>query len=62
MNANKIEINENGVGYIAITTINVKPTCLEFTDIPAAGSAPPGITATTTIDGKDFSITKYIRK
>jgi len=33
-----------------------------FEEIPASGGAPAGVRATTTINGLDFAITKYLRK
>ncbi len=56
---NYIEMNKNGGTFYPITTSNVSVACLEF--ISLSGS-PSGITATATIDGKVFNITKYIRK
>lgn len=57
--SSSIEIQEAGSGYLPVTTSNVKATCLRFQNI---SGTPAGITATTTIDGIDFTITKYIRK
>ncbi len=60
---NTIEIREGGNGsYIALTTNNVSATCLTFTSIPAAGNAPPGVTAATTLNGFEFVNTHYVRK
>lgn len=57
----KVEISESGVGgtYLPITTENASTTCLRF---GLVGSSLNGLAATTTINGIDFSITKYIRK
>lgn len=59
LNNNKIEIKEsnNGNTFVPITTQNVSAGNLQFTYI-----SPGGITAAVTIDGKDFNLTKYIRK
>jgi prepilin-type N-terminal cleavage/methylation domain-containing protein len=60
---NTIEIREGGsVAYTALTTNNVSATCLTFTSIPAAGNAPSGVTAATTLDGFEFVNTQYVRK
>jgi hypothetical protein len=48
--------------YIPISTSNVSATCLKFRNIPAIGSGPTGVTATSTLNGIDFSVTKYLRK
>lgn len=60
---NIIEMREGGTGsYTAITTGNVSASCLKFASILPTGTGPAGITATTTINGLDFVVTKYIRK
>ncbi len=58
---NSLQIEESGV-VLPITTENVKVVCLQFSIIPAIDGGPPGIAATTTINGVDFAITKYQRK
>jgi type II secretory pathway pseudopilin PulG len=55
---NYVEIAEDGVNYFELTTDNASTTCLKFS---STGTAPIGITATTTIDGVDFVIKKYVR-
>lgn len=56
-------IREGGTGpFNAITTTNVSVSCLRFRLIPAVGGAPPGVTATTTINGLNFVVMKYLRK
>lgn len=57
-----IDIKEGGGSFLPLTTANVKVSCLNFIIIPPSGSGPSGITATATINGIDFTITKYIRK
>jgi hypothetical protein len=59
---NSLEISENGGTFKALTTVNVKVTRFQARIIPALGSGPTGITATTTINGIDFAVTKYFRK
>ena len=54
-----IEMQEAGSGYLPITTSNVSVACLKFQNI---SGTPAGVTATSTINGIDFTITKYIRK
>ncbi len=63
-NGNTIEMSESGPAgtFYPLTTQNVKVSDLRFSFIGRAGYGPSGITATTTIDGVSFSITKYIRK
>ncbi len=57
---NALEIKEGTSGtFASTTTSNVKVTCLKFGIV---GTNPLGIVATTTINGIDFVITKYIRK
>ena len=48
--------------YDALTTTNVAVSALHFGYLPAAGSAPDGLQASTTINGITFSATRYIRK
>ncbi len=55
----KIKMTESSGPSDFITTDNVSVSSLQFTGI--AGT-PAGITATVTIDGVNFSITKYLRK
>ena len=45
-----------------LTTENVEVTGLDFTYLPAVGGAPEGITASTTINGQTFRMTRYLRK
>ncbi len=56
---NYIEISEHGGAYYPLTTSNVSISCLKFSSI---SGSPSGITAIATIDGLDFTTTKYIRK
>lgn len=56
-----VEIKQGTGAYNPITTENVKVTCLKFSKIPPVGSGPSGVSATTTINGIDFTITKYQR-
>ncbi len=58
VDAGKILINSTG-SFLPITTDNVNVSNLTFTP---TGTTPPGITVVATIDGVNFSITKYIRK
>lgn len=60
--SNRIMMRKGGGPPLPITTANVKVTNLQFEFIPSVQSGPAGIKATATIDGKDFSITKYIRQ
>lgn len=46
----------------ALTTANVKVTAFDIKVLPAAGGAPEGLAATSTIDGVDFAITRYLRQ
>lgn len=60
---NIIEMREGGTGgYTAVTTGNVSASCLKSQTIPATGTGPAGVTATTTINGLDFVVTKYLRQ
>jgi len=60
--SSSIEMREGTNDFLPISTINVKVTNLSFGFIPASGNGPAGIIATTTINGIDFVLTKYIRK
>lgn len=61
--SSSIEIHEGGSGaYLPLTTENVAVSCLQFQIIPPVGGAPAGVVASTTIDGINFAITKYLRK
>ncbi len=62
LNVNTLEISENGGAYLPLTTTNVIVSCLKARIISPSGSGPSGVTATTTINGIDFAITKYFRK
>ena len=58
-----IEIIEGAGGVpVALTTNNVSALCLMFTSIAAVGATPPGVVATTTIDGLDFVNTAYVHE
>jgi len=59
---NALEIKEGLGTFSPLTSSNVKVTCLKFQTLPAIGNAPSGISATTTINSIDFTVTKYIRK
>lgn len=54
-----IELQEDGTNYYPLTTENASTTCLKFS---STGSSPIGITSTTTINGVDFVIKKYVRR
>lgn len=63
LNAGKIELKDGAAGsFVPITTDNVKVTTLQFQYVPAVGTAPTGIIASTTISGYVATTTKYIRK
>lgn len=55
-----IEIQKKGGTFYPITTVNVLVSCLKFSRVSIGTSS--GIIATATINGIDFTITKYIRK
>lgn len=63
-NGSAIEMSESGPTgtFYPLTTQNVKVSDLRFSYIGGTGEGPSGISATTTINGVPFSITKYIRK
>lgn len=54
-----VVIEENGALFSVLTTNNVAVTNLAFQMI---GSSPVGVSATTTINGRDFEVTRYLRK
>lgn len=56
---NYVELQDDGLTYYPLTTINASTSCLKFSSIPGN---PYGIIATTTINGKDFVIKKYARQ
>ncbi|KKW40295.1 hypothetical protein A3I46_03015 [Candidatus Kaiserbacteria bacterium RIFCSPLOWO2_02_FULL_54_13] len=58
----KVAIRESWAYFLPLTTENVAVSDLVFEEIPASGGAPAGVRATTTINGLDFAITKYLRK
>ena len=60
--SSSIMMQENVSSPLPITTDNVKVSNLAFRFIPASGNGPAGVVATTTINGIDFVLTKYIRK
>lgn len=62
INVDTLEISENGGTYVPLTTTNVKVSCFKARVIPSSGGSPIGVTATTTINSIDFSVTKYFRK
>jgi len=58
-----IQISEdNGTTWSGISTSNVSATCLQFATIAGVGSGPSGVTATLTLSGKTFTMTRYVRK
>ena len=58
-----IEMSEDGGSvYTSLTTCNVKVTGLDFTYLPASGTGPDGIIASTTINSETFRMTRYLRK
>ena len=61
LNGTVVEMQEDSGDFTPITTGNVSVSCLQFASIAAAGSGPAGVVATTTINGVDFVVTKYIR-
>lgn len=63
-NGDKVEIREGGVGssFLTLSTDNVKVSNLQFQYISPSGGSPAGVTASFTIDGLPFEITKHIRK
>ena len=64
LNAGAVEMREGGIGfgtYEPLTTSNVAVSCLQFRVLPAVGTGPAGIAATTTINGFEFATTKYLR-
>jgi len=64
LNSGKIEMRESMYGdtYIPLTTSHVSVSSIQFTYIPAVDSAPIGVAANVTIDGKNFTVIRYIRK
>lgn len=57
-----VEMQEGGGSFMSITTSNVTVSDLVFTDIPASGTGPEGVTATLTAGGMTFTTTKYLRQ
>ncbi len=70
LDGTKIRMQEVGIGSLiscnlllyTITSDNVSVSNLKFHYIPQTGSSLAGITVNMTINGKDFTATKYIRK
>ncbi len=56
-----LEMNKAGGTFTPITTANINVSCFEARIIPSSGGGPSGVTATTTINGIEFSVTKYFR-
>lgn len=61
-NLSKVEIKQGNNDFVPVTTENVDVSCLEFKIIFSTNNSPFGISATTTVNDTDFSITKYERK
>jgi Tfp pilus assembly protein PilE len=58
-----VEMREGGSGaYTPITSANVLVSCLVFGTLPAVGTGPTGVAATTTINSLTFNVSKYLRK
>lgn len=56
-----IEMRQGGAGsYTPLTTLNVEATCLKFSLFSYSG-VPTGVSASTTIDGVEFAVTRYSR-
>ena len=53
---------DGGTSWTELTGDWTKITDLTFQDIPAAPPKPAGVTAKFKADGKDFEMTKYLRK
>jgi prepilin-type N-terminal cleavage/methylation domain-containing protein len=63
VSTSSVEVSEdNGTTYYPLTTENVSVSCVKFAVTPANGSVPAGVTATVTIGGLDFVVTKYLRQ
>lgn len=58
----KIELKINSGSFTPITTDNVSVSSLSFSFISGSTSLPSGVVATFTINDKNFSVTKYMRK
>lgn len=50
-----------GSPYISLTSDHASVSGLQFVYIPAVGSSPKGVSASTTINGITFELSKYIR-
>jgi len=58
LSSNRVRISvDGGLSHVYLTSSSTKVTGLDFILL-----SPDGITASTTIDGKHFEVTKYIRK
>ncbi len=57
-----ITLSQNGAPPVPLTTPNVIVSALQFHYLKAIGAKPEGIEASTTINGADFYIKKYLRK
>jgi prepilin-type N-terminal cleavage/methylation domain-containing protein len=56
-----VDVKEGILAKEHLTTENVSVSCLKFAVLTINGT-PAGIIATTTINGLDFSVTKYVRQ
>lgn len=61
LSGTEVQMKEEG-DFLPLTSANVLVSDLTFTDIPAAGSGPEGVTALLTIGSTTFSMTAYLRK
>ncbi len=57
-----IMLSQNGAAPLPLTSESLHVSALQFHYLPAIGTKPEGIEASTTIEGADFYIKKYLRK
>lgn len=62
LNGSNLQLTRGTNAAGNINSSNVSINALSFTDIPASGGKPQGITVNFTVNNKPFTLTKYLRK
>jgi hypothetical protein len=57
-----VQMRENGASYLRLSTANVTIGSLSFHYLPASGTSPAGLEASTTVNGLVFYTERYLRK
>lgn len=62
LNGSNMQLTRGTGAAQNLNSSNVSVSALSFTDIPASGGTPQGVTINFTVNNKPFTLTKYLRK